>query len=138
MLPIVSSAYSTPEDARPARAAPSAGPAAPAARHEPTIDAAVARLKAERAIDDGRVAEAIARTEVTIKRRGRLRVERQIESAGIAPATARRAVDEVYGELDDEALLEAALDKRLRGRERRTSSRRSYRPRFQADCYRRT
>ena len=37
------------------------------------IDAAVARLKSERAIDDMRVAEAIARTSMTVKRRGRLR-----------------------------------------------------------------
>ena len=85
--------------------------------HEPeSIDAAVERLKHERAIDDVRVAEAIARTETTIKRRGRLRVRRQIEHAGIAPPTARRAVDEVFGDIDDQALIEAALAKRLRDR----------------------
>ena len=45
--------------------------------HDPeSIDAAVARLKGERAIDDARVAEAIARTETAAKRRGRLRVSR--------------------------------------------------------------
>jgi regulatory protein len=82
----------------------------------PDIDTAIVRLKAERAIDDGRVAEAIARTEVTLHRRGRLRVDRRIQSASVAPATARRAVDEIFGELDAEALLAAALDKRLRGR----------------------
>jgi regulatory protein len=81
------------------------------------IDVAIARLKSERALDDARVAEAIARTEVTLHRRGRLRVNRRIQNAGVAPATARQAVDEVYGELDAEALLAAALDKRLHGRE---------------------
>jgi regulatory protein len=85
--------------------------------HDPeSIDAAVARLKGERAIDDGRVAEAIARRETVAKRRGRLRVERQIASAGITGATARRAVDEIFGEIDGEALIEAALTRRLRGR----------------------
>ena len=78
------------------------------------IDAAVAKLLEERAIDDTRVAEAIARTETAIRKRGKLRVRRKIESAGIAPATARRAVDEVFGSLDDDQLLESALAKRLR------------------------
>ncbi len=81
------------------------------------IDEALTRLKDERAIDDQRVAEAIARTEITLKRRGRLRVRRRIEQAGIAPATARHATDSAFAELDPGALLEAALHKRLRGRE---------------------
>jgi regulatory protein len=82
---------------------------------EDAIDRAVARLKAERAIDDARVAAAIARTETSIKRRGRLRVRRQIENAGIAGPVARRAVDDAFEEIDPGALLEAALGRRLRG-----------------------
>jgi regulatory protein len=82
------------------------------------IDDAIARLCAERAIDDARVAELIARTQTSLKKRGKLRVRRQIESAGIASATARRAVDDVFSGVDDAALLEASLSKRLRGRER--------------------
>lgn len=78
------------------------------------IDAAVGRLLAERAINDQRVAEAIAHTEVTIRRRGKLRIRRQIEQAGIDPATARGAIDAVFGDIDDQALLDAALDKRRR------------------------
>jgi regulatory protein len=85
--------------------------------HDPeAIEEAVERLRAERAIDDVRVAEAIARTETSIRRRGRLRVRLQIERAGIAKAIARRAVDEVFGALDPQAHIEAALNKRLRGR----------------------
>jgi regulatory protein len=79
------------------------------------IDAAVVKLKEERAIDDARVAEAIARTETAVKRRGKMRVRRQIESAGISIANARFAVDEVFGEIDPAALIESALAKRLRG-----------------------
>jgi regulatory protein len=82
---------------------------------EDDVDAAVERLKQERAIDDSRVAEAIARTETGVKRRGRLRVRRQIENAGIAPAVARTALDAVFDEVDDDALLQAALGRRLRG-----------------------
>lgn len=82
------------------------------------VDAAVARLRAERAIDDARVAEAIARTETALKRRGKLRVKLAIAQAGIADATSRRAVDEVFGAIDNDALLDASLARRLRGRDR--------------------
>jgi regulatory protein len=86
--------------------------------HEPdAIDEAVTRLLGERALDDTRVAEAIARTETTIHRRGKARVRMQIERAGIAKSTARRAADEVFAAIDGEAHIEASLNKRLRGRE---------------------
>ena len=83
-----------------------------------TVDAAVARLKREGAIDDTRTAEAIARTETAAKKRGRLRVRLQIERAGIAAATARCAVDEIFAAMDDDAIMDAVLEKRLRGRDR--------------------
>ncbi|MGH9142228.1 MAG: regulatory protein RecX [Vicinamibacterales bacterium] len=79
------------------------------------VDEAIARLKGERAIDDARVAAAMARTETTVKKRGRLRVTRQIEHAGIARALAREAVDEAFGGLEGDALIEASLARRLRG-----------------------
>jgi regulatory protein len=86
--------------------------------HEPdAIDDAVARLLSERALDDTRVAEAIARTETSARRRGRIRVELQIQKAGIDKSTAKRVVDDVFGSIDDDALIEAALNKRLRGRD---------------------
>jgi regulatory protein len=81
------------------------------------IDEAVARLREERAINDRRVAEAIARMETGIRKRGKVRVRMQIERAGIAKETAKAAIDEVFGHLDDAALLDSSLNKRLRGRE---------------------
>jgi regulatory protein len=80
------------------------------------IDTAVARLREERALDDRRVAMAIARTETRVRGRGRLRVKRQIEAAGISGTLAQEAVDEVFADLDPDALLTAALERRLRGR----------------------
>jgi len=81
------------------------------------IDDAIAKLLGDRAIDDSRVAEAIARSEVSVRKRGKLRVKRKIESAGIRPTIAKHAVDEVFGTIDADALLESALAKRLpRGR----------------------
>jgi SOS response regulatory protein OraA/RecX len=68
----------------------------------------------ERAIDDGRVAEAIARTQTSVRGRGRQRVRLEIERAGIDKTTARRVVDEVFAGLDDDAMLEAAVARRLR------------------------
>ena len=86
--------------------------------HDPgAIDDAVARLRGERAIDDARVAEAIARTETSLKRRGKLRVRMQIERAGIAKNVAKSATDAVFDGIDDDALIEAALQKRLRQRD---------------------
>lgn len=82
------------------------------------IDAAVEALKADRSLDDERVAGAIARTEAGVRKRGRLRVKRRIQAAGIASAVADRAVDETFRDIDGDALMEAALRKRLRGASR--------------------
>src|SRR3954454_20229683 len=81
------------------------------------IDEAVARLRDERAINDQRVAEAIARTETGIRKRGKVRVRLQLQRAGIGKDTAKQAVDAVFEGIDDDALLESSLRKRLRGRE---------------------
>ena len=41
----------------------------------------------------------------------------QIERAGIEKSIATRAVDEAFGTIDDDALIEASLNRRLRGRD---------------------
>ncbi len=78
------------------------------------IHAAVARLKQAHAIDDARVAESIARTEIVLKRRGRSRARRKIEQTGIAFETARAAIDTAFEAIDEETLIKAALGRRLR------------------------
>ena len=85
--------------------------------HPDEIDHAVTRLRDERAIDDVRVAEAIARTETAVRKRGKLRVRMQIQRAGIHKDVAKRAVDDVFDTIDDDAMIEASLKKRLHGRE---------------------
>ena len=85
---------------------------------EDAIDKAITRLKADRSLDDERVAGAIARSETGLKKRGRYRVTRQIEAAGIAPSIARRVVDETFAAIDADGLLKDALTRRLRGRTR--------------------
>ena len=81
---------------------------------EPAIEAAVARLIAERALDDARVATAMARDAVVLKHRGRRRVLQSLRAAGIAADTAERAVHAVFGPLNPDTLIEAALQRRLR------------------------
>ncbi len=84
--------------------------------HPPeAIDAAVARLRASGLLDDRRVARAAARTEAQVKSRGRSRVLQRLHALGIAPELAAEAADEVFEALDEDALLEAALARRLRG-----------------------
>lgn len=78
------------------------------------VDAAVGRLQREGALDDRRTALACARTEAHVKRRGRLRVLRQVEALGIAKGIARAAVAEVFADLDEDALIAQALERRLR------------------------
>ena len=84
---------------------------------EEDIEDAIARLREGRAIDDARVAEAIARTETALRRRGKRRVKLQIERAGISSSLAKKVVDETFEAIDPDALIEASLARRLRGRE---------------------
>jgi regulatory protein len=82
---------------------------------EAAVDDAILQLKSERALDDRRVAGALARNEILTKKHGRLRAQRQLEAAGIAPPAAREALDEVFTGVEGDEILEAALAKRLRG-----------------------
>lgn len=80
------------------------------------IESAVSRLKADRTLNDRRVALAIARMESSIKRRGRARVIQKIRQAGIDPDTAADAVREVFEEVDEGELLDQALARKLRAK----------------------
>jgi regulatory protein len=80
------------------------------------IDAAITRLKGDRTLDDRRVARAMARMESAIKGRGRARVIQKVRQAGINEDTAEEAVREVFEEVDENDLLERALERRLRGK----------------------
>jgi regulatory protein len=80
------------------------------------IDEAIARLKADRTLNDRRVALAIARMESAIKHRGRSRVLQKIRQAGIDDDTAQEAVQAVFEEVDEDAMLDKAFERRLRGK----------------------
>lgn len=79
------------------------------------IDRTIARLTEDGTLDDRRVAAAKARTEAAIKGRGRRRVQLQVRQLGVDGDVADAAIDEVYADLDEDALLERAIDRRLKG-----------------------
>ncbi len=80
------------------------------------IDAAIAQLLESGALDDARVARAHARTAATVRGRGRLRVMHELQQIGVARDVAAQAIGEVFGELDERALVTRALHKKLAGR----------------------
>jgi regulatory protein len=80
------------------------------------IDPAIERLKETGALDDRRVARAYARTASKVKGRGRLRVARELQAMGIARDVITEAVAEVFGDLDERALIDRAIQKKLRGK----------------------
>lgn len=80
------------------------------------IESAVQRLKADRTLNDRRVAAAIARMESSIKHRGRARVIQKIRQAGIDPDIADDAVREVFQEVDEAELLDHAFERKMRGK----------------------
>ena len=79
------------------------------------IERVIARLTADRTLDDERVAMAAARTEATVRRRGRRRVMQRLRAIGIAHDLAERTVSTVFGDLDEPALLDQAIARSLRG-----------------------
>jgi regulatory protein len=80
------------------------------------VDEALERLKRDRTLDDGRVARAAARLEAGIRHRGPARVRQRLQSMGLADDLIQAAVAEAFEEVDEAALLEAALERRLHGR----------------------
>ena len=79
------------------------------------VAGALDRLRRSGALDDERTAQALARRSAHVRMHGRLRARQEIEGRGIGRELALRAVDAVYGELDEQDLLEQALVRRLRG-----------------------
>jgi regulatory protein len=79
------------------------------------VDEAIARLLESGSLDDGRVARAYARTAAKVKGRGRLRVARELQAMGIARDVIAAAVGEVFGDADERAMIDRAIQKKLRG-----------------------
>ena len=83
------------------------------------INPAIQRLLEERTIDDRRAATAVARTEARVRRHGPHRVMGKLIAMHIDRELARDIVRELFGEEDEDALIDKALDRRLRGKTER-------------------
>jgi SOS response regulatory protein OraA/RecX len=81
----------------------------------PVVAEALAHLRGTGAVNDERVAISRARIEAASRGRGRERVLLRLRSIGVDTETARRAIDAVFGELDETTLLERAVARRLKG-----------------------
>ena len=86
---------------------------------EAAIGPAVARLLSERAIDDRRAAGAVARTEARVRRHGPRRVLGKLMAMQIDRDLAKEVVSELFGENDEDELLQTALERRLRSKPER-------------------
>lgn len=79
------------------------------------IDHTLDRLTRAGLLDDARTALARARRAVQVKLRGRHRARRELEALGIDPPVAERALAMVFDEVDEAAVLERAIARRVRG-----------------------
>jgi regulatory protein len=79
------------------------------------VDSAVRRLIDQRTIDDRRCATAAARTEARIRGRGPRRIIGRLLAMRIDRTLASEVVRELFGDTDEQDLLERTLDRRLRG-----------------------
>jgi len=80
---------------------------------EEEIAAVTSALKADRTLDDRRVAEAHVRAASRIKRRGRLRIERELIARGIDRTTAQAAVSTLSQDDDLAAIRQVLVRKRV-------------------------
>ena len=81
------------------------------------IERTIERLRKDRTLDDTRVARAAARLESAVRKRGPARVRQRLHAMGLDRSTVDAAVKSAFEEVDEGALLDAALARRLKGRE---------------------
>ena len=78
------------------------------------IEDAITRLTSSGQLDDRRVACAYARTAANVKGRGRVRVQQELHAMGIARDVTAEAIADVFGDVDERALVDKAIEKKLR------------------------
>lgn len=79
------------------------------------IETTIDRLTRDRTLDDGRVARAAARLEAGIRGRGSARVRQRLAALGLPREVVTQALSDTFSEVDEGALLDAAIERRLRG-----------------------
>jgi regulatory protein len=83
------------------------------AEDEDHVSTVVARLRELKYLDDGRYALDFARTHAQARRQGRFRIARELRGKGIPDRHIEAAVESVFAETDEAALVRARLKRRL-------------------------
>lgn len=78
------------------------------------VGAVLARLKERGYLDDARYAKQYARGRVASRRLGRFRVARDLRARGVPDRHIEAALDEVFAETDQSALLRQRIERKLR------------------------
>src|SRR5947208_9986965 len=74
----------------------------------------LARLKQEQMIDDGRYALDFARSRANLRRQGPHRIAQELRRRGIANEHITAAIDQVFSETDEVALVRKVIERRMR------------------------
>lgn len=72
------------------------------------------RLKSEGLVDDARYARQFARYHAESRRQGRFRIARDLRARGVPDRHIEGALDEVFAETDEAALVRKRIERRLR------------------------
>lgn len=86
-------------------------------------DAVLVRLKERGYVDDARYARQYARQRVAGRRLGRFRVARDLRARGVPDKHSEAALDEVFAETDQAALLRKRIERKLRSLRGKTAVR---------------
>ncbi|HUU33207.1 MAG TPA: RecX family transcriptional regulator [Vicinamibacterales bacterium] len=78
------------------------------------IDSAIERLTAIGVLDEARMALAAARLETVIRGRGPARTRQKLRALGLPDATSEAAIGATLADVDVDALLDRALETKLR------------------------
>jgi regulatory protein len=76
--------------------------------------AVLQRLKEQNYIDDARYARDYARTHAQGRRQGKFRIARELRARGVADRHIEAALEAVFAETDENALVRARLERKLR------------------------
>jgi regulatory protein len=83
---------------------------------EDEVEAALTRLKGQRALDDERFAEAFARSRLLHRGLGRKRIESELRQRGVSREVAHKGLGEALGDVSEAAALEAQARRYWRAR----------------------
>ncbi len=77
------------------------------------VKTVLARLRENRYLDDARYAQEFARHRAKHRRQGRFRIARELRDRGVADAHIEAALDAVFAETDEAALVRARIKRKL-------------------------